>query len=158
MSEDKKKGFSRRDIIKSLATIPVLGLYGYSLLKKLSFDKKKGDDLLQELGLDTQGKHESVKPSGDQIRIGMIGLGDRGTYLARALGFPHLQWVKDNTTDGKYNTSIRNYFNHYDLNVQITGICDVFDVRAEKGLQIAKNKFTRDGVSVSIPEAKRYSH
>ena len=52
-----KTKISRRDILKGLATLPVLGYFGFSFFRKRNAEARKTNErrkLLSELGLDFQ--------------------------------------------------------------------------------------------------------
>ena len=95
----------RRTVLKALTGIPVVGLLGVGVMKKVKYDSQKQQAVLKELGLDSIHlptlEYGIVKPGRDIIRIGFIGFGNRGTQLARALGFIHPQEVETRT---KQNT------------------------------------------------------
>ena len=84
-------GIGRRNMLKALAGIPVLGVLGLEALRKFNYDDKNDvrKEIIHELGLDDllSSVKQVSKTSGDLIRIGMIGFGVRGPYLAKALGF-----------------------------------------------------------------------
>ena len=87
--DEDKNILSRRSALKALAGIPVLGLFGYELFDKISWDKKKQSRLIKELGLEDihiQQKVPAVS-KGDLIRLGIIGLGNMSHALANPLGF-----------------------------------------------------------------------
>lgn len=60
--------------------------------------------------------------------------------------------------DGNNSAKARlaSYQNQSILNVQIIGICDVFDMRAEKGIQIASMGIQPDGSPANVKNVKRY--
>jgi len=143
--EKTPKDFSRRNVLKALAGIPVAGIFGFEVLKKIDYDQHKRDRIVQELGLD---KMEFSVPDygreseGKIIRIGIIGFGRRATQLSAGLGFMHPDEVKKR---GKNNT-LKSWLEQENLHVAITGICDVFDLHADNGLTIANNNI-RSGAS-----------
>lgn len=162
----KKENLGRRDILKGLATIPVFGVFFYKLLKKKSFDDDKKKAILAELGI--SGKAPVVPPEttmkkpGELIRLGIIGFGGRGEALTRASGFAHPGWIerkKKDTEKNKLDKGLEVFLTQENLNVLITGICDVFDVRAERGTTVSRND-VRPGGGSGIPGngAKRYLH
>ena len=53
-TQQSKEKFSesRRTILKALAGIPVLGVLGYELMAKQSFDRKNDSKLIKDLGLE----------------------------------------------------------------------------------------------------------
>ncbi|UCE07138.1 MAG: Gfo/Idh/MocA family oxidoreductase [bacterium] len=156
-------GFKRRDILKSLVSLPVFGVFLYEILKKLSHDRRKKNDILSELGVDEKKQtllpKPSFKNSGKLIKVGIIGFGARGEQLARSLGFAHPTWIEAKrkaAQQNKMDNTLKYWVEQENLNVAITGICDVFDLRAERGLVIAQNEFGPGGASVISTNAKRY--
>ncbi|NLU28400.1 putative dehydrogenase [Proteiniphilum saccharofermentans] len=152
--DEDKNILSRRSALKALAGIPVLGLFGYELFDKISWDKKKQSRLIKELGLEDihiQQKVPAVS-KGDLIRIGIIGFGNRANALANGLGFMHPETVESYTKSGR----LKNWLEQENLNVAITGICDVFDMNAERGLVTAGNELLAGGAKPSGLKVKRY--
>lgn len=146
------KDISRRNALKALAGIPVAGVFGYELFKKINYATNKRDRITHELGLD---KMEFPVPDygkeykRDILRIGIVGFGRRAQQLSAALGFMHPDEVKRRLN----NNTLKSWLEQEDLNVAITGICDVFDLHAEHGMSIANNSI-RHGAS-KLP-VKRY--
>ncbi|MFC1502088.1 Gfo/Idh/MocA family protein [bacterium] len=160
----ESKGINRRDALKGLATIPVLGALAYNVVRKVRRDHRKKSDILTELGLESQGPavqpQTTMKPSGDLIRIGVVGFGARGEQLSRSLGFAHPDWIESKRKGARQNRldkSLQDWLTQENLNIAITGICDVFDLRAEKGLAAARCKEGPGGSTVFPSEARRYS-
>ncbi len=130
------KKIKRRDLLKNLATLPVFGVFFLALREKRDRRAARKEQVLSRLGLqDVSEKQQStaiLKTKGDLIRIGIIGLGTRGEQLAQALGYGHPDWLarmKDKRLD--------DWLAQEDLNVAITGVCDVFDQRAARGVEIS---------------------
>lgn len=153
-SENSRK-ISRRSALKALAGIPVAGFLGIKVFDKIKYDKDKKLELIRELGLHDMnvpvsdfGTRDS---DGDLIRIGIIGFGTRATALASALGFLH----PDALELRKKNNTLQDIRNQEFLNVAITGVCDVFDMHAEKGLQVAATSVHPEKVKSKLP-VKRY--
>lgn len=79
LSDNTKKApkdVSRRNVLKAFAGVPVAGLLGFELLRKIDYDKSKRQRIIQELGLDKM--EFSIPDYGreqkqDIIRIGIIG-------------------------------------------------------------------------------------
>ena len=156
-------GIKRRDILKSLVSLPMFGAFLYELLKKLSYDRRKKSDILSELGVDEKKQALQPKPSfkrsGKLVKVGIIGFGSRGEQLARSLGFAHPIWIDEKrkaVQRNKMDNTLKDWMEQENLNVAITGICDVFDLRAERGLVIAKNDTGPGGTSVIQTNVKRY--
>ncbi len=157
-SESGKTKMSRRTVVKALAGLPVLGLFGHQVLKKRNYDLEKRQAVIKELGLDTMefpaSDYGTGKPGGDLIRIGIIGYGSRGDQLANSLGFMHPDGVKSRHERGTLTEWLEQEY----LNVAITGICEVFDLHAENGLATAENEIRPGGKDAPKIPVKRYKH
>ncbi len=156
----EQQKFNRRDVVKTLATLPVLGAFGYGLFKKLNYQKKKTYSIANDLGLnlyDEQGV--STSGGGQTIRLGIIGVGIRGRQLMEAAGFAHPKLLKgweENYRVNKNDTRLADYRDQEDLNIEFRAVCDIFDYHAEDGILAAgnSNKITEQQQVVS--KAKRY--
>jgi len=144
MEKEKENRITRRDILKGLASLPVFGVFIYKLLKKKSLDNFKRDEILSEFEFDKSTPavlpKTTSKTKGELIRLGIIGFGARGEQLARSAGFAHPEWIKNKklaAQKNKLDKSLEDWLSQDDLNVAITGICDVFDMRADKAKEIA---------------------
>ena len=155
-----KNKIGRREVIKSLATIPVLGAFAYGWYKKRNYDKFLKESILENVNLDAVNPVFERKVSNKkQIRLGIIGTGGRGRALLKGAGFlrPEIidDWKKgaeENETDHRY----RDYLEQEDLNVVVNGLCDIYDGNAEKGLRACANIYRQgsDGKMGSKP--RRY--
>ena len=152
----------RRDLLSALASIPVLGVFVYNVLEKKARDDVRRRVILGELGISERGPAfvpEAISRSpGDAIRVGVIGFGGEGESLARHAGFAHPDWVEEMrqaAADDPSNTRLKGFMEQEDLNIVVTGICDVFDVRAERGLAAAQCD-VGPAAGRSLPSAKRY--
>lgn len=150
--KDNPENIGRRNVIKSLITLPVLGAMAYGVIKKNIHDENLRKNIIEELNISNEEPHAPIiaKNSGEKIRIGIIGYGGRGEDLIRAAGFAAPEWIDEmieaklkNPNDKRYEE----YLNQEDLNIELTGICDVFQVRARKGLAASGNaaKQGKDG-------------
>ncbi len=133
-------GFGRRELLKGLAGLPLLGLFGAGAWAKSAADADKQEQILRELNIEAQ-----VPPlpdmSGDPLRIGIVGFGIRGEQLLRALGFATNEWKtsmaeaaaanKNDTRLATFQEQVRDS----NLNIRITGVCDVFDVHANRAME-----------------------
>ncbi|MGD8868617.1 MAG: Gfo/Idh/MocA family oxidoreductase [Gemmatimonadales bacterium] len=161
-SEPTAGGVGRRDVIKALASIPVLGVFFYSFYKKKFEDDFKKREILSELGV-SEGAPAVIpeaisRPPGDRIRVGIIGFGGEGESLVRSAGFATPDWVEDAREAAEAdsrNKRLQSYLEQDDLNIAITGVCDLFDVRAERGIA-ASQVDVRSGGGSALPAAKRY--
>ena len=153
-----KSGISRRTVVKALAGIPVLGLFGHQLLKKRNYDLEKREAVVKKLGLDTMdfpvSDYGTRRHGGDLLRVGIIGYGARGNQLARSLGFMHPDEVKRRHELGDLDEWLEQEY----LNVAITGICDVFDMHTENGMAVAQNDIRPGGQDAPKLPVKRYGH
>ncbi len=151
----------RRDAIKALATIPVLGALAYGVYSKQKHDRTLRDvsDVFN-LSKDSATIAE-LQPNGKLIRIGIIGCGIRGKQLLRAAGFVSpktLQELIDDSKEDKKDTRYVDFKAQENLNIAITGVCDIFDTFAEEGIAAGSN-INREGNGGTLgPAPKRYRH
>jgi len=160
MSDDKK--YSRRDIVKTLATVPVLGALGYGVLKKLNYEKQKAYNIADELGLKLYDDPEPLNTSSGQIiRIGIIGTGGRGKYLMEAAGFAHPDTLKgwqQKAKENKNDTRYGDFTTQADLNIEIRGVCDIFEINAQDALLSASNKDKSAELNKVSSSVKKYQN
>jgi predicted dehydrogenase len=159
MDQSQNKKMDRRTILKAMAGVPVLGVFAYEAMKNLSYAGEKmnrSSQVIKELGLDgIQSPKIAASPSGkkgDTIRIGFIGFGSRAKQLASALGFLHPSDAEGKKKKG----NLEDWMRQEDLNVELAGICDVFDLHAQHGLETAKNGLRLNGETVTNYPVKRY--
>jgi predicted dehydrogenase len=166
MAKDKNKdkqsaSSGRRAMIKTLATVPVLGAMAYGVYQKSKYDhiRRNVSDVFK---LDNIAPTVmQPQPNGQQIRLGMIGFGIRGKQLMRAAGFAEPSYIDalkeacmKNSKDSRY----KDYMEQEDLNVVVNGVCDIFDVYGEAAVLAGSNKY-REGVNGKFgPSPKRYRH
>jgi predicted dehydrogenase len=155
-SKTESSNIQRRTMLKAMVGLPVLGFLGFEFLRKRSFDNEKTDNFIKVLNLEGINAPYIIK-SGTQkngaiLRIGIIGFGSRAQDLSKALGFIHPTRVEQMKAD----EALDNYLQQEYLNVAITGICDVFDLHAEKGLAVAQNNIRPGGESAPVMPVKRY--
>jgi predicted dehydrogenase len=144
----------RRTLLKALAGIPVFGVFAYEVMKKRAFDLEKKNTVIKELGLEGLNAPVILKetPKGELLRIGIIGCGNRSVAHFNGLGYMHPADVEKHQANGTLN----DWMQQTDLNVAVTGICDVFDLNAEKGLQTANNNIRPGGGKPAGLPVKRY--
>ena len=146
----------RRTLLKALVGIPVLGVFAFELLKKWTYEQDKKNRIIQELGLDNIQAPAIIKSSSgtksDLLRIGIIGFGSRAVSHANGLGYMH----SDDVEARGENDTLKDWLAQEDLNVAITGICDVFDLHAENGLATARSNIRPGGGTPSDIPVKRY--
>ena len=162
-NEDEKDHASdnklqRRTILKALAGVPFLGFFAYEAVKNLSHTSKINQKyrIINELGLNSTEKPDKVmrSPGGKReiIRVGFIGYGNRAAALARGLGFLHPLEAKEK----KNNGTLEDWMLQEDLNVELVGICDVFDLNAEIGLETARQGLRVNGKKGADYSVKRF--
>lgn len=158
MTKDNSSGIDRRDMLKALAGIPILGALGIQVFRKSAYDDKHNiqQEIIRELGL--EDLMNAIKPirhlQGDLIRLGIAGSGSRGIQLASALGFMEKSRFDQTVGNGSLDAQIT----EGNLNVAITGICDVFDLHAEQGLATAAHDIHTGGEFASGHPVKRFRH
>jgi len=154
--------FGRREALRALASIPAMALFVYELLKKRAFDGLRKMNILAELG--TQIEAPTVVPpraQGELIRLGIIGYGGRGEHLTRGVGFAHPDWTERKASDAEKNRldkGFETFMEQQDLNVVLNGVCDLFDVRAERAMTASRNDIRPGAGTRALTGAKRYRH
>lgn len=138
---ESKKGMSRRDVLAGLAALPVLGAIGYGLMARQDHQKNKGGGLT-DLNIEGIASAPTLVP-GKEIRIGVVGVGGRGGYLLKALGFVHPDRIDDWKNRGKEDPFWKQYLADFmaqeHLNVRVTAVCDVFEKNAKRAVAIGAN-------------------
>ena len=168
MADDKKNinsktKISRRDVLKSISTFPLLGILSYDFWKKKTKDEIKTKVFNVNLSLDdkdfTQAP-EVVKNSRQILKIGIIGVGSRAIALLKALGFldplRYESILKTSKTPEKAKVRLQSFFNQDMLNVHVVAVCDVFDLHADKGERIVSKGIQPNGEPVGIKGVKKY--
>jgi predicted dehydrogenase len=162
--EHRKGRIERRTLLKAMAGAPVLGALGFETLRKLKHDAKNNprEQIIHELGLDDL--LSNVKPvtttNGDLIRVGIVGFGVRGTRLAKELGFMEKSRFERELAEQQEagGGPLKTKLESGNFNVAITGICDVFDLHAERGLTAARHDIFTGGDIAKANAVKRYGH
>jgi predicted dehydrogenase len=78
------------------------------------------------------------KNSRAKIRLGIIGFGFRGEQLARSLKFAHPDWIEEQKKAAEKDHRhiiFAEYEKLEDLDVELTAICDTFDIRVGRGIK-----------------------
>jgi predicted dehydrogenase len=141
--------WSRRDMLKSLAGIPVLGTVWFAGAKLTNSAKEEKKFLLETLNIKAAAPPPTGPMTGTPIRLGIIGFGIRGEQLCRALGFATKEWIasmKEAAEKNPNDTRLKEFMDQESLNIKITAVCDIFDVNAERVLNsfsTPDNKVTR---------------
>ena len=163
MSENKSvENAGRREIIKALGTIPVLGVFFYKLFKKHALEDIRNTSVMEELGeLKKAPAVITSKEPGKLLRLGIIGYGGRGHALLRAAGFTTPEWTDDakqRAEENKMDKGYETFVGQTDLNVVLNGVCDIYDTRAEEGLAASTNDDRPGSGTRKLTTAKRYRH
>jgi predicted dehydrogenase len=163
MSKKKSvENVGRREIMKALGTIPILGVFFYKLFKKHAFDSIREAAAMSELGeLKKAPAVITSKDPGKLLRLGIIGYGGRGHALLRALGFTTPVWTDDakqRARENKMDKGYESFINQTDLNVVLNGVCDIYDTRAEEALAASTNDDRPGSGTRKLSTAKRYRH
>ena len=159
MEEKNKQG--RRDVLKSLATVPVLGAFAYGWYRKKRYDNLLRKSIHNEVSLDAENPVAKRVVSKDrQIRLGIIGTGGRGRALLKAAGFIHPEIIDDWIVSADKNPRDKRYeefLDQEDLNVVVNGVCDVYDINAGKGMTSCANVKREPSKGEQGNQPKRYN-
>jgi predicted dehydrogenase len=129
--------WTRRDMLKSLGGIPLLGAVWFSGASLTGSAKREKKFLLETLNIKASPPPASGAMSGNPVRVGIIGFGIRGEQLCRSLGYATNEWIKEMQEFSLTNpndTRLAEYKAQENLNIKLAAICDVFDIRAQKAL------------------------
>jgi predicted dehydrogenase len=161
----QSSGIGRRDVLKSLITLPFAGALLYGAFRKRQLEQYKHSKLLKTLSLDTASDAPAYIPqrngNRETLRIGIIGTGGRGLYLMRAMGYIQPRWIDEWTEsarDNKQDNRLEIYRQQEDMNVSINGICDVFSVHREAALEASANFYRTGSNGKRSNPAKVYNH
>lgn len=160
MKMEENKKFGRRDILKSLATVPVLGVFAYGWYKKQRYNSLLKKAIHNEVSIDTENPVALRNvPKDKQIRLGIIGTGGRGRALLKGAGFLNPEVIDDwieaaakNPNDKRYDE----FLEQEDLNVVVNGICDVYDTNSRKGAKACANSQRQPSAGEMSGQPKRY--
>lgn len=156
----KNTNLERRDLIKSLAGIPVAGFFLVNLVKKIKRDASKKANLLANL-VQEKSAPAFVKTltNSRHLNVGIIGYGGRGGHLVRGAGFATKGWTdtaSENARKNKLNKQFATFMSQDDLNCSLVGVSDLFEVRADLGVNASQNDVRPGGkpkgVAVKYPK------
>ena len=139
---NKSAKIGRREVLKTLATVPLLGAMaiGVARTRKTKLINRDISDVFKLSN--ANAVYLQPQAGGRQIRIGLIGYGIRGNQLMRAIGFVQPSYLDTLIEAGKKNpddTRYEEFKQQDDLNVVITGVCDIFDVYSEAAMLAGSN-------------------
>ena len=159
-SESKPSSQSRRDALRTLISVPIIGAMSYGVYKKIAHDKRKRN-LGELFKLDPVAPPSAARSASDGkiIRIGIIGFGIRGKQLMRAAGFAEPEYIdklKEGASTNSKDMRYKNFMEQDDLNLKVTAVCDIFDVYGEAAVAAGAN-IHREGTQGQLGDApKRY--
>ena len=158
--EQNNTNLERRDLLKGLATVPIAGVFLVNLWRKMSRDRAKKANLLSNL-IQKKSAPAAIKSMSNSrhLNIGIIGYGGRGSHLVRGAGFATKGWtdtVSENARKNKLDKQFETFMTQEDLNCSLIGVCDLFDVNAELGLNASQNDVRPGGKPKAT--ATRYRH
>ena len=87
--------WTRRDVIKGLGGIPILGAVWWAGAANSVSKKRERSAILEQLNIEPSLPKPVKVISGDPIRLGIIGFGIRGEQLCRALGYATEEWKEE---------------------------------------------------------------
>ena len=134
--------WSRRDMLKGIAGVPLLGGIWFAGAKVAAKAKSEKSFLLETLNIKASPPPPTGPMSGKPLRVGIIGFGGRGEHLCRSLGFATTQWLgemKESSQKNPHDTRLKEFLDQENLNVKLTAVCDVFDINADKALTSFNN-------------------
>lgn len=135
--------WTRRDALKGLGGIPILGAVWWAGAANAVSKRKERSAILEQLNIQPS-LPGTVKPiSGDPVRVGIIGFGIRGEQLCRALGYATEEWkeaMRQAHEEDPNNNRLQDFLDQDKLNVNLVAVCDVFDVRAEQARKLNPDK------------------
>lgn len=147
MAEEKNIKWTRREVLKGIAGAPIVGAVWWAGAEKSGRKSQSRESILKTLNISAAPPPPSGSMAGQPIRIGIIGFGIRGPQLCRALGFAQNSWLKEQAAEAQKNgenSRLQHFLDQEDLNVQITAVCDIFDVHAQDAI----DSFSTDDVTV----------
>ncbi len=154
---------TRRDVLQVFASLPVVGVLAYAILRKQARDNARRAAIMAELQVSESGNavipSAVSRPPSRRIRLGIIGNGGEGESLVRFAGFAHPDWVENATkarAEDPRDTELRDFLAQEDLNVDLVAVCDAFTVRAERGVAASKNDTRPGGGTRPLAGAKIY--
>ncbi|MEK6153293.1 Gfo/Idh/MocA family oxidoreductase [Flavobacteriaceae bacterium 3-367] len=129
--------WTRRDVLKGLGGIPILGAVWWAGATSAASKNRERSEILEQLNIRPSLPPDMPEITGSPIRVGIVGFGIRGEQLCRALGFATKEWLHEMALEAENDTNhtaLEDFQRQEKLNVKLTAVCDVFDIRAEKAV------------------------
>jgi predicted dehydrogenase len=143
IQNDSEGKISRRDIVKGLTTVPVLGAFAYAFYRKRKYDRQIKKSIMENVNLPESNPLEDMSSAkGKKVRLGLIGFGIRGPQIASAAGFMHpeqLGKLKDAALKNNKDTRYEEFLKQEDMNIEVVAVCDVFTVYAKRAQETGAN-------------------
>ncbi|NNG09689.1 MAG: gfo/Idh/MocA family oxidoreductase, partial [Arenibacter sp.] len=120
--------FTRRDALKGLGGIPLMGAVWWAGAANTVAKKEERTAILEHLNIQPSLPTAVPGIGGEPVRIGIIGFGIRGEQLCRALGFATKEWREEMRLVAEENpkhSALSDFDAQDKLNIKLTGICDV---------------------------------
>ncbi len=137
----RSPGWGRRELFRALASVPVFGALAFGVWRKTSAAEEKRRKIFEELGV--TGDAPAVipqaisNPPSERLRLGVVGYGGRGQAVMRGAGFAPTEWTDRQAraaASNRRNQTLETWMAQHDLHLDLTSVCDLFDVYAERGL------------------------
>ncbi len=129
--------WTRRDLLKGLGGLPISGAVWWAGAASTVGKRRERAAILEQLNIQPSLPVAVPVIPGDPIRVGIIGFGIRGEQLCRSLGFATKEWIADmelEAQENPNNKALEDFKQQEKLNIRLAGVCDIFDMRAEKAL------------------------
>ncbi|WP_117880194.1 Gfo/Idh/MocA family protein [Aureibaculum luteum] len=126
--------WTRRDMIKGLAGLPIVGGIWWAGASKGLMTNKERSEILEQLNIKPSLSSALPSIGGKPIRVGIVGFGIRGEQLCKSLGFATKEWLQNMEKAVEKNpkhTALKDFQAQDKLNINLVAVCDAFDVRAE---------------------------
>ncbi|TMU50605.1 Gfo/Idh/MocA family protein [Flagellimonas algicola] len=130
--------WTRRDLLKGLGGLPILGAVWWAGAAGVGRKMRERTQILEQLNIMPSLPATVPGIEGEPIRVGIIGFGIRGEQLCRSLGFATQEWKEEMrlaAEEDPNHSALEDFEKQDKLNIKLVGVCDVFDVRAEKALR-----------------------
>lgn len=154
---EKNNDPKRREWLKAMITLPLAGTLAYGLYKRAKA-KKTQDDFLRLVADDPipqQLPEWDISP----LKVGLIGCGNRGKYILKALGYYHpdeIQKLQEAARISPSDTRYRDMQEQPASPVRITAVCDIFQPHTDYALTAASNCFRTGDISRIKNEVQQF--
>ena len=142
-NKNGSSGISRRDVVKGLATIPVLGAFAFAFYRKRKHARQIRNSIMENISLNPdETEITDITSPGKKIRLGIIGCGIRGPQIAKAAGFLHpddVEAMKKDAATNSADSRYQEFIDQEDINIEVTAVCDIFTVYAKKAQETGAN-------------------